>query len=354
MLDLDDGRAWLRHRLLSSGQLLFEYPYLKKTIANSPEHFSHLHTIVFRNTFHYREDSLGLESISYLLNAIPNIRIVSFDLLRGTKPDEYQETDSFSAPDLDWIAIPQLQEAYFDPCVRPDGPAPMIAIRNMLQRCTQLKKLIYRHKFPDQYNPTLFSPSRLFEAISSIHCTLEHLELYCSSAKIPTFASEQLLDHRLKDFTKLKTLALDEELFCRHWIKDTCLHADACLVDILPETVTALTIQLHDKFKAVPDIIRLGGDAALGRYPHLSRLAVRVLHDTTSPNDRFNMNRIEAAFDTEYLLHATPPKEWEERLRRLADRIRPDIIASFQDANVVVDVRYVYEKQFSILRSPFH
>lgn len=151
MVDVCDGRAWNRHMLLTSSQLLFEFPYLKKAIVGSPKNFSHLRTVVFRSAFHYRPDSLGLESIAYALNTMINVRVVLFDLLRGAKPnDEYQDLDPFPAPpELSWAVLPQLEEVYFDPCVRREDPPPMLAMSNMLKRCSQLQKLVYRHKYPD-------------------------------------------------------------------------------------------------------------------------------------------------------------------------------------------------------------
>ncbi|CEJ90643.1 hypothetical protein VHEMI06411 [[Torrubiella] hemipterigena] len=355
MIDIEDGRSWVRSHPLSSGRLLLTYPYLKQAIAGNPDHFSHLNAVVFRSSFHYREESLGLESVAYMLSAIPNVRVVFFDMLRGMKPRSHQDPDLFpEPPELSWSVLPQLQEIYFDPCARPKSPPPIAAISNMLQRCSRLKKLVYRHKYPDQFTPTtLFSPTKLCNAIASTQGTLQHLEIYCSSAKIPLFASEQLIDYRLKDFTTLKTLALDEELFCKHWHKEAYLDSDACLVRILPDNISSLTVRLHDKFKAVPDIIRLGRDKALGHYPKLSSLEVHILHDADAPDDHHNVNQVEEAFDSEYLLHAIPPKKWEETLRELADKIRPAIVTSFQDTDVVVDVRYVYERLFSWNRMPW-
>lgn len=357
MIHMCDGRPFNRHMLLTSGQLLFEFPYLKRVIKNNPSHFLHLRTIVFRSAFHYREESLGLETIAYLLGAIPNVRVVLFDLLRGKKPCEtYRDLDPFpEPPELGWSVLPQLDEIYFDPCVRPENRPPILAISNMLERCVRLKKLVYRHKYPDQYNPVLFAPIELLYAISSRRSTLQHLEIYCNNAKIPCFESHQLLDYRLKDFTLLKTLALDEQLFCRHWQKGECVDSDACLTDILPQNVSSLTVRLHDKFKAVPDIIRLGRDKALGHYPQLLSLSVRVLHDAKSPSDGFNMNQIEGSFDAEYLLYDIPPKQWEETLRQLVDKIRPSIVESFQNADgISVSVEYLYEDLFGFDRMPYH
>lgn len=355
MIDMNDGRAWINHQLLTSGQLLFEYPYLKRAVSGNLNHFSYLRTVVFRRPYHYREESLGLESVAYLLDAIPNVRAVSFDLLQGTKPDEeYQDLDPFpTAPELSWSALPHLQEAYFDPCMRPDNPPPFIAISRMLQQCKQLKKLVYRHKFPDQHSPTLFSPAELFDAVSAAKNTLHHLEMYCNIAKIPRFQDGHLLDHRMKELSLLTTLVLDEELFCRHWLQDARADMNACLTTVLPENLTSLTVRLHDKFKAVPDIIQLGRVRALGCYTRLTNLQVHVLHDTTAPDDPYSSNRIPDSFDDSYLLHAVPPDKWEETLRGLTEKIRPDIVQAFPQMTLV-EVRYVYEEIFSHRRLRFH
>lgn len=354
MIDLYDGRCSLRSSLPKSGQLMLSYPYLPKIVAAKPDHFLHLDTIVFRRTYHYRGNSLGLERIAFLLPAIPNVRVVFFDRLHGEKPGRYQELSQPPppGPELTWPALTRLEEIYFDPCARPKNSIPLEAFSNMLQRCPKLTKLVYRHKYPDQYKPTvLFSPAALLNSILPyIKKRLQHLELYCSAAKIPSFPIDTLLGFRMKEFTVLSTLVLDEELFCQHWLSDSS--QDSCLVNILPETVSSLTVRLHDKFKAVPDIERLGRQVASGYYSKLSRLQVHVLHDREEIEDTWNANQDPDAFDSEYLLHSVPEEQWETTLRELAESIRLTVTEAFRDAEVAVEVKYVFEISFSDARAP--
>lgn len=119
---------------------------------------------------------------------------------------------------------------------------------------------------------------------------------------------------------------------------------NACLVNVLPEKVSSLTIRLHDKFKAVPDLLRVGQEVASGRYPRLSHLQVYVLRDVAGPLDPFNFDEQLDVFDSEeYLLHAVEPEQWEGAVKALADTIRPTVMQAFDGTNVTAKVEYLYE-----------
>lgn len=344
MIDLDDGRFIIRYRVLKNkdGALLLPYPYLPKAVSANPQHLLHLDTIVFRNTFHYSPDNLGLERLSFLFAAIPNVRRVFFHSLDGEKPDGYHDPHpDRRCAELEWAALPHIQELYFDPCVRPNDPAPLDGIRNMLQLCTSLKKFTFRLKYPDQYEPALFSPAELLEAVLPAKKTLQHLELYCSFAKIPSFPKETLLRYRLKGLFVLETLVLDEELFCHHWLPDPC--DDSCIVDILPDSLTFLTIRMHDKFRTVSDLARLGQSVAKGALPRLSRLRVEILHDILARSDYTTANRNEDAFDAEYHLYDVPWEQWRSTIRGLTEHVAVRVREAFQGTKVAVEVEYVYE-----------
>lgn len=271
MIDLDDGRFLIRDRLLEDGRLLLPYPYLPKAVSIKPQHFNHLRTIVFRNTFHYNPEDLGLQRVSFLFPAIPSISRLFFQFVRGEKPEGYRDLHpNRPRAELQWLALPHIQEIYFDPCIRPHDPAPLDGIFKMLQLCTDLRKFTFRLKFPDNYNSISFPPQKLSETLLPTKKTLQHLELYCNIAKIPLFREGTLLGHCLKEFSALETLILDEELFCHHWMLDS--YHNSCIVDILPDSVSFLTIRMHDKYKTIPDLTRLGQSVAEGGFPRLSRI----------------------------------------------------------------------------------
>lgn len=352
MIDIYDGKRELRFSLPESGNLLLSYPYLPQVVAAKPEHFIHLRTIIFRQAYHYRQDRLGLERVDFLLPAISNVRVVFFEFLHGEKDEYYQEPEFLAlapAPELGWSALSDLEEVYFDPCAREKEP-PLTAIFNMMQRCFRLKKFEYRHKWPDQYDPVLFSPSELLDSIVPVRGTLQHLALYCSSAKIPSFPRDSLLNAKLVEFSSLTTIILDEELFCQHWLSDTNVSEDSCLIHILPKTLSSLTIRLHDKFKAVPDVVRLGNEVLLGGYPRLSCVAVNIIQDIDEPEDPYAGNRNPDAFNSEYLLHGIPSDQWEETLRAFANSTRLAVMKAFQGTKVAIDVRYIHELLFSVTR----
>lgn len=343
MINLYDGMEAFGNPSLNSGELALPYPYLPRVIAAKPEHFSHLDTVIFRNPSHYRQDSLGLERIAFLFPVIPNVRFAIFECLGGREPaEDFHESQTplyLESVELSWPALPYLEEVYFDPIARQSLPPPLIAISNLVQRCVSLKKLVYRHRRPNEYQPALFSPAELLKAILPLKDKLLHLEIQCSMAKIPFFPRETLFDIRLKEFTSLTTLTLDEELFCHHWLSQSS--QDSCLVNILPDSVTSLTVRLHDKFKAIPDIVRLGREACLGRYSELSRVYVHVVDDVERLSDYGNLNEDPEAFDAAYFLHAIDPNKWKEALQILAVETRPKIVKAFEETNVQVEVKFV-------------
>lgn len=350
-LDIDDGRSYIRHEPLQSGRLLFRQPYLPAAAAAHPDHFLHVDTVILRNAYDYRQDSLGLESVSFLLAALPNVRRVFFANLLGEKRQGQLDASSSSAPaELSWPALPRLEAIYFDSCLRPHDVPPLAAIRNMLERCPRLRKLVYRHKLPDQDQPTLpFAPARLLDAILPTKWTLAHLELSCHTAKIPSVPRETLLDPRLKELTMLTTLLLDEELFCQHWLDDLCL--DSCLVNILPDNISHLTVRLHCKCKTIPDILRLGHEVAAGSYPQLSRVHVHVLRDMrTAGNERkCNMNR-----DPDDLLRGIPHEKWEQTPQSLTDTIQPALQEAFASTSVAVEIQYMSYEMVSKQSRPWY
>lgn len=360
MIDLYDGTWPLQQSAFINGQLALSYPYLPKVVAVKPDHFAQLNTVVFRNSYHNRQESLGLERIAFLLPIITHIRVVFFQALRGQIYQDDAQTQSCSPRvEPSWPALTCLEEVYFDPCVRLNSPAPLVAISNMLRCCPRLKKLVYRHKYSDQFNPTLFFPTELLDAILVAKHTLLHLEMYCSYAKVPSFPSESLMDFRLKELTLLTTLVIDEELFCQHWLSDdsnATVNAsfDTCLISILPETVSWLTVRLHDKLKAVPDIAQLGKEIALGHHnSQLSFLQVYVIHDVAGLADPYNLNNDPDAFDSTYFLYAVEPETCEEALQVEVESIRPTIVQAFSGTNVMVKVAYRYEAVISSKQAPF-
>lgn len=342
-IDLYDGLDGFGSRLLNSLELLLPYPYLPQVVAARPDHFARISTIIFQSPYHYRQDSLGLERVAFLFPVLTNIRVAFFDRLLGQKNNHYQEPHPPPpSPELSWPALSRLEEIYFSPCARPRAPAPLVAISKLLQRCSQLKKLVYRHKYPGRKSPDSFAPAALVEAVVPVKHTLLHLEMYCSSAKIPIFPIQTLVGSQLREFTLLRTLVIDEEFFCQHWLSDSYL--DSCLVDILPAGVSSLTVRLHDKYKAVPDILRLGRDVASGHYPQLTRLQVYVLRDVAGPLDPWNNDEHLDAFDSDdYFLHGVQSVQWEEAIQALADTIRPTVLQAFDGTDVAVKVEYLYE-----------
>lgn len=108
----------------------------------------------------------------------------------------------------------------------------------------------------------------------------------------------------MHSFSALKSLELDEQIFCNHWTEPQS--PPLCLVSMLPSTVTCLTIRMHDKFRVIDDIIELGAEVCQGNFQSLIWLTVTV----KSPVEF--MHRIE---DPEHYLIDT---EDDDRVKRKA------------------------------------
>lgn len=344
-IDIDDGLYRRKNWAPRDGQFIQPFPYLPRFLSENKTRFDSVHTVIFRNPYHYMPDNLGLHRLAFVLPALPNIRHVMFQHLAGDRPLYYNADDCEGVrgrPELDWTALQCIQRLSFHTCARYNGPVPYVGIQNLVQKCTRLSGFMFRLKYPD--NPALFSPAELVGAILPATQTLTSLELFCSLAKIPHLINSTLLDKTIGQFIHLTRLVLDEQLFCHHWewIDGNC--PDTCLVSILPQTLTNLTIRLHDKYKAGPDILRLGRDTRSGHFPSLARLQVDVLHDMGELYFHWHQN--ESLFDSQYLLYEKPAEEWEKTLDDLVQAIRPLILDEFKGTGVIVRVDLLEEQLF--------
>ncbi|CEJ81036.1 hypothetical protein VHEMI01188 [[Torrubiella] hemipterigena] len=303
-IDVDDGLYRRKNWEPFDGQFIQPFPYLPRYLTQKKTSFDSIRAIIFRNPYHYMPDNLGLYRLAFIFPALPNVRHVLFQHLAGDRP-QYYVADKCEGirlrPELDWTALQSLDNLSFHTCARHNGPIPYIGIQDLVQKCKSLSRLMFRFKYPDK--PDLFSPVDLVRAILPAEKTLVSLELFCSIAKIPHQLDITLLDKTIKQFINLTRLVLDEQLFCHHWTSTAGDCPDTCLVDVLPQTVTDLTVRRHDKYKAVPDIIRLGGETRSGNFPCLAKLQIYVLNDLGELYFHWHQN--EHLFDSQYLLHGS-------------------------------------------------
>lgn len=348
VIDIDDGVFAFRHL-----DPVIPFPFLPRWLTTTGRTFSSLRTIVFQNAFHHRPDNLGIEAASFLFDATPNVRSVVFQFMGGFEPRYYDsdetKIDLYKRNSLlKWPALGNVRQVCFDPCVRHDDAVPCLGIRNMVQECSRLQRFMFRLRYPAEKE--LFSPAELMQAVLPARTSLQLMELFCSDAKIPYLRSKSLLTEELKHFTSLQVLVLDEQLFCDHWnskpANNDCVEAD-CLVRILPETVTTLTIRLHDKFKAVPDLVRLGTEKQQGSFPRLVRVQVDVLQDFAQTVYHGVRDPEPPGFDHEYLLFGLERSEWGPAVIKLAQKIRPVILTAFGETECIATVDYLEEQLYT-------
>lgn len=259
-----------------------KYPFLPGLVKHTPEGegLRYVHTLVLRNTRHLNSHMLGLDRASPLWLLLPNVKrlvlfysIASYEssVLRGWTT-EYEPKDE-PQPEYLWEALPHLKELRF---VRYGwGPVdlPYIAIERMVSRCTELEKLTFS---PALLYEWPFRPSKLLHAISSCAPTLRHLAINCPIPEAAYVDSTCLLGADLKQFTSIESLVLDQAVFCHHHHDPDSAAGAACLTNILPDNLQALTVNIHAWLSPVIDIIALGDAKARGGFPKLRYLRIQM------------------------------------------------------------------------------
>lgn len=309
------------------------YFYLPRFLQNNPFTLHSLKTIVFRYPAHWKDDNLGLDRAHFIFPHIPNVRSVIFDHVMDICPVAEVSVEK-RHPELFWSALPLLQEVYFQPCNRPGNMIPYTGIRNLLSQCTSLKKVSFAHADPNTFEnagPLLFYPKQAVDALLPVAPTVESLGLFCSRSMVPNLVQSSLLTDELHAFTQLSVLDLDEQVFCRHWL-DT-VAPPHCLVGLLPSSVCSFTLRMHDKYRAIDDVIHLGQltNSSL-MATSLTRVRVLVLYNTNG--------LCYIPFDEEHYLHGVEYDEQVEVLQTLAHKIRPRILAAFRNSMIRVTVEY--------------
>lgn len=204
----------------------------------------------------------------------------------------------------------------------------------MLEKCTSLRKLAFTHgnrRFDRSEPLDSFSPKHAISTMEPVASTLERLGLFCGSAFVTNLSISSLITTELHLFRKLTILDIDEQIFCRHWQNIT--EPPTCLIGMLPATMCSFTLRLHDKYRAVGDIIHLGEHISKLETTRLTRVRVLVLYDRS--------RMAYQSRDKGYYLE--PSDEYAEQLvalQALALNIRPSIMNAFRGAKTLLTVEF--------------
>lgn len=192
---------------------------------------------------------------------------------------------------------------------------------------------------------------------------LQHLRLYSSQLRIRQDVIQQGLS-LLKDFVALKSLVIDEQCFCKHWLKDKDqLHTyegsydsdstmPTCLTSILPPYLKNLTIRLHDKYYAVGDIVELGKQVAGGgNFLHLTRVSVIIL-DEVKQKERYKYPYDVVLKGEKLVEFLEAVAEKQRTLQNRTQKWQLEILAAFEGTRVDAMVERVVEDVFSMQPQP--
>ncbi|CEJ81482.1 hypothetical protein VHEMI01604 [[Torrubiella] hemipterigena] len=232
-------------------------------------------------------------------------------------------------PELEWEALPELRELYFYPCHHSGETLPLIGIEKVVKKCRKLKRFHLCFYSNDRSTDVpSFSPTTIIECLATALQTLTQFSLACSYLMIHNLVPSTLLGSNMSMFAMLTNLDVKEQVFCHHWVDTN--RSTTCLTDMLPVTVTTLTIRIHDKFRAIGDTCHLGAVISDGGFPTLASLAVIVQY-TIGMKNRINDHE-------HYFIDTEMTEDMIIRLKNLYAQAKRDITEAFHGAKMRVSV----------------
>ncbi|KAM5354634.1 hypothetical protein ACJ41O_001281 [Fusarium nematophilum] len=213
-------------------------------------------------------------AVSVLLGAAPRLERLVLRWWTGLGEYEIKRALDMKAYDVGIRNLRCLE--MYQACIE-DRDAEYEALREMVLQAQNLETfgfscstwvyggVVYNH----------LAPARFLQALEPRKDMLQHLELEISDALNLDEQEDpfppQLDAQQLAKFTKLHTLTLSENTFCRHCLPDVTHIATTCLTDLLPPTVRNLTVTVWESWSCWKDILYLGRGAATGGFPTLQR-----------------------------------------------------------------------------------
>lgn len=278
--------------------------------------------------------SLGLEKIGLLLDAMPNLQRL---LLIGARGELDKSFDAVGK--LSWPGISKLRQLYFLGYRTSRAlPVPYDAIQHVIEQAPEMESFVFHAlSYADAWiTPNPFSPTRLLQSLLAAKSKIRNISIATSYIFLEPDVTRIAIGPLLREFSNLASLNLDEQCFCLHWLDGKKHDPATCLVDTLPVTVRDLTVKLHDRYRAVQDVIRLGDDVAMGNFPQLQTLQVEFPHEAQNKQEDYSLKPASAKClpDCFYC----DEDDDIELLQALVDKSRPLILAAFRDTDVAATV----------------
>lgn len=273
--------------------------------------------------------SLGLERISLLLDAMPNLQRLLLINAQGQL-----ENSCNAVGKLSWPGISKLRQLYFlGHRTSRTLPVPYDAIQRVVEQTPEMETFVFLAlSYVDAWiTPNPFSPARLLRSLLAAKSTIRDISIATSYIFLEPNATKVTIGPLLREFSNLTSLSLDEQCFCLHCLDGKKHDPATCLVDTLPVTVCGLTVKLHDRYRAVQDVIRLGHDAAMGIFPKLQTLKVEFPYEAWNKREDYSLQ----SAPTRCLLDCfyCDGDDDVEKLQALVGESRPLILAAFRDTD---------------------
>ena len=234
------------------------------------------------------EDVNGLPGSSMILKNAPNLEHLVVWHAGGFQPSDMVYTRKEWQPELKKLKVLDLRASQLKLYEEPDKNW----LCNLIDHSDSLNMFRYWNDDWQRFenSPTFLSAHQVLDLLIQTRChlSLTHLDLNCFTDPSRQSKEDQKrhLGKLISQFPNLKTLKLDEQSFCQHWLPVEQKESTgiSCITSILPGTVHSLVLRAMLDGKCLDDLLDLSDQIKDGNFPHLRRLGVelRVPFDGTT------------------------------------------------------------------------
>lgn len=213
-------------------------------------------------------------------------------------------------------------------------------LRQLATQCSRLasfKMAVAPLDGPQHVNP--FSPNKLTQSLLTTAARLETLSIQMAKVCIQPDPAI-LVGAAIHRFTRLQRLSLDEMCFCSHWLPSHDGSKSCCLVDVLPATVTSLSVWLRRRPRAMPDLVQLGRRAASGAFLNLAHLTVESYLLPAMDQDGTELENFFSQRDY-WPASLQNPQAAQEQVQELTAML----VKAFRNSKVVLEVMEIRTRQ---------
>lgn len=308
-----------------------------ETIGRHGNTFTSLETLVVEWPYRHSDQSLGLERLRIVLDAAPNLQRL---LLIGGR-GKYNSPFSVMPPLANIANLRELRLCAFR--CSTELIVPYTAITKAANHCQTLETFEFEAiSYQNTWTaPNPFSPIKLLQSLLPVQQSLTTLIISSRHILITSKRDNITIGPILRQFYNLKILELDEQCFCSHWIDSNdgghSKDYTRCLINTVPPTVQILTIILHDKFRAIQDIVAFGCHVAAHGPASLRTLRVAFFHGRAQTEDVSLQASAERCL-ADCLYCDCDYSTAMERLDAMIRDVEPLIVTAFKDTDINMSI----------------